>query len=126
MSIGEGAARWLLEGEFELQDRAWAPLAISALLRQQRRTGGVFKHLANTFIRLGRTFEVVLGPNLLLHFFTLYTWIDQYEIGSREGRHDAEKDQGVAEQKRSPSFGWLTCSGVTGFWDVLCNSSIVF
>lgn len=27
---------------------------------------------------------------------------------------------------RAESFGLRTCSGVTGFWDVLCSSSIVF
>ena len=66
------AARWLLKVCIGLQDQAASLLAIPALLRQQGRAGGMLKHLANSLIGLRGTFEIVFGPNLLLHFFTLY------------------------------------------------------
>lgn len=65
----------------------------------------MFKHLPDTLVCLCRAFEVLLGSNLLA---------DVLSLGAVSVVH--------ADVLRRV----LTCSGVTGFWEVLCSSSIVF
>lgn len=102
----------------------------------------MLKNLANTFVCLGGAFEIVLGSNLLLHLFALFELLSVFRgeySGSGAGsfqtfrmRASEEIVRSMSHQQRKGKEGGgrrreeLTCSGVTGFWDVLCSSSIVF
>jgi hypothetical protein len=86
----------------------------------------MLKNLANSLVGLSGAFEIVFGPNLLLYFFALsHERLSQQQMISS----GVTRNYSSLLPCRSRELGilkWLTCSGVTGFWDVLCNSSMVF
>lgn len=53
-----------------LQDEALVLLA-TALLGEKRRAGGVLEYLADTFVGLCRTLEVLVGADLLADLLSL-------------------------------------------------------
>ncbi len=89
-----------------LQDQA---LLLLLLPREQRGARGVLEDLAHALVGLGRALEVLDGADLLAHVFGLVIEVVSASCGW-EGN----------------LIGLRTCSGVTGFCDVLCSSSIVF
>jgi hypothetical protein len=90
-----------------LQDQA---LVLLLLLGQESCSRGRLKDLADTMVGLGRAFEVFVRADLLANFLALCVPVS------------------IQYYQR----GWLlclsrlTCSGVTGFCDVLASSSMVF
>lgn len=68
--------------------------------------GGVFEYLPDALVCLCGALEVLLGTNLLTDILGLWMLL--------------------VSSSNSLSHIILTCSGVTGFWEVLCSSSIVF
>ena len=67
----------------------------------------MLEDLTDALVGLGRTLEVLVGTDLLADFLALFV----------------EMRLGSAEYKGGQ---WRTCSGVTGFCDVLWSSSMVF
>lgn len=116
----------------KLQDSASRLLVARSLLRQERGAGCVLKHFADTIVGLGRAFKVGFGTNLLLDFLSLPNTPVLASFLPRlfpfplcpDAKYDpTEKHfRGLSE----PWAGNLTCSGVTGFWEVLWSSSMVF
>ena len=104
----ETALPWGWRGEMRsLQDQA---LLLLLLPSEEGGARGVLKHLPHALVGLGRALEVFLGANLLADVFGLQLrWVSDR----------------VARLLRMQR-GRRTCSGVTGFCDVLCSSSIVF
>lgn len=66
----------------------------------------MLKHLTDALVGLGGTLKVLVGTDLLADLLALL----------RVSKLVAPIIKGVV----------VTCSGVTGFWLVLCSSSIVF
>ena len=96
-----------------LQDEALVLLA-TALLRKERGAGGVLEYLTDTLVSLCRTLEVLVGADLLADLLSLLF------VLAADFFVDARFASCVA-------FSWSrTCSGVTGFWEVLWSSSMVF
>lgn len=85
-----------------LQDQALLRLLLFP--GEQGRSCGVLEHFSDTLVRLCRALEVLLGTNLLAHILGL----------------------GGLVVIVISTLRILTCSGVTGFWEVLCSSSMVF
>ena len=88
----------------------------------------MLKNLPHSLICLRRTLQVVSGTNLLLHllalseYMSVTTPIEDERTGNPRGSLKVQ----YGFERLSGSRGRLTCSGVTGFCDVLCSSSIVF
>jgi len=94
------------EGSSDLQDHALLPLV---LLCQESRTGGRLEHFTDALIGSRGTFQIFICPNLFANLLTLKQSVRNGKLVTRLARLEWQH----------------TCSGVTGFWDVLCNSSMV-
>lgn len=92
-----------------LQDEA---LVLLLLLGQESCSRGRLEDLAHTMVGLGRAFQIFVSADLLANFLALCSWISL----------------GIAQGRRLLAFYRVerTCSGVTGFCDVLASSSMVF
>jgi hypothetical protein len=92
-----------------LQDQA---LVLLLLFGQESCSRGRLEHLADAMVGLGRAFEIFVGADLLANFLTLCIFVSPST--AEESCH-----RPLCLVKR-------TCSGVTGFCDVLASSSMVF
>lgn len=54
-----------------LQDKTLLVAALAAAAGQQSSPGRMLKYFADTFVGLGRAFEVLVGANLLANFLAL-------------------------------------------------------
>lgn len=92
-----------------LQDQA---LVLLLLFGQESCARGRLEYLADTMVGLGRAFEVFVGADLLANFLTLCSLVSPSTVAGRAYRLLCLVER--------------TCSGVTGFCDVLASSSMVF
>lgn len=90
-------------------------LLATALLGKERGASSVLKHLTDTLVGLCRTLEVLVGADLLADLLTLLVLLDFVLTFTAR----------IASKAR-PTSSLHTCSGVTGFWEVLWSSSMVF
>jgi hypothetical protein len=100
----------------KLQDSAALLFGVRALC-QESSASGCFKDLSDTIIGSGRAFEVPEGTDLLADLLTLR--------GSQRNSDTKLNYQGGGDESSDLNLDRRTCSGVTGFCEVLCNSSMV-
>lgn len=107
----EKPAALSFEWWYSLQDHA---LLLLLLAGEQCSARGVLEDFPHALVGLGGALEVLLCANLLADVLSLEV-CESVLIQVRE-----------CEQGSAPCRDVRTCSGVTGFCDVLCSSSIVF
>ena len=101
-----------------------------ALFGEEGRASCMLKDFSDSLATLGAAFEVVPCADFLLDFLALGKGQKCWKIGGRtaEIQNQVAGSSKLFERvlhKMIQGRGGRTCSGVTGFCDVLCNSSIV-